>query len=188
MKPQRKDPYSVAAARSLCTRLAVPTAIARFALVAVVALVAGQSACEQQPADGPPQLRLGRDECAECGMSIVEARSAAATIAIIDGQRSELLWDDIGCMLDWERERPDTPVTARYVRDFDTEAWVNAQAAHFVMSPKIKTPMASGLVAYTSADAAKACHAAHGGALLSWADLGQARTAWLRSQGRLRSP
>lgn len=188
MKSQVLGSPMAAGARARRTPPTARSLVATVAAVALAAVAAGLSACEHQPTDGPPQLRLGRDECTECGMSIVEARSAAATIATIDGQRSELLWDDIGCMLDWERESPDTPVTARYVRDFATEEWVDAQKARFVMSPKIKTPMASGLVAYASADAATACHAEHGGALLSWADLGQARTAWLRSQGRLRSP
>ncbi|MBL9140699.1 MAG: nitrous oxide reductase accessory protein NosL [Phycisphaerae bacterium] len=158
-----------------------------FALLGL-ALAAALGGCEPAIEDGPPKLRLGRDECTECGMSIVEGKSSAATVATIDGQRAELLWDDIGCMLDWERDNPAVPVLARYVHDHGTEAWTDALTAHFVLSPKIITPMASGLVAFEFSDSAQAAHAANGGVVLSWGDLAQARTAWLRSQGRLSSP
>ena len=153
-----------------------------------LALAAALGGCEPAVEVGPPKLRLGRDECTECGMSIVEGRSSAATIATVDGQRAELLWDDIGCLLDWERDNPAVPVIARYVHDHGNEAWTDALTAHYVMSPKIITPMASGLVAFESADSAQAAHTANGGVVLSWGDLAQARTAWLRSQGRLSSP
>lgn len=144
--------------------------------------------CEPDAGNGPPTIRLGRDVCTECGMSIVEERSSAATIATVDGSRAELLWDDIGCMLDWERSNAGTPIAARFVHDHETRSWVDAAVGHFVMSPKIATPMGSGLVAYASQDMARKSVSANGGAVLSWSDLPAARTAWLRSQGRLSAP
>lgn len=59
-----------------------------------------------------------------------------------------LLYDDLGCMLDAEREHPGA---ACFVQDFQGRGWLPAANAWFVMDPKkYSTPMGSGIVAFAA--------------------------------------
>lgn len=120
-------------------------------------LAAALGGCERTALSGPPELRLGRDNCAECGMLIVEDRCAAAMLVETDGFREHLLFDDIGCMLARDRDtgHGSDPV-ARFVRDHSARSWIDADRAILVVADpdRIATPMASGLIAFgTEADA-----------------------------------
>ena len=45
-----------------------------FALAASLAALATLASCQQTPLTGPPELKLGRQECGDCGMLINEDR------------------------------------------------------------------------------------------------------------------
>ncbi|MFO0826608.1 MAG: nitrous oxide reductase accessory protein NosL [Phycisphaerales bacterium] len=152
------------------------------------ALVAALWACDARPLEGPPTLRLGRDECTECGMSILDAHCAAAAIIARDGGREYVLADDVGCLLDWEREHADVEVVSRFVSDHASGTWLAANVAQFVVSDAIRTPMASGIVAYPDRAQAEAARERFGGRVFSWDDLADARVTWLRSHGRTVRP
>ncbi|MFN0135894.1 MAG: nitrous oxide reductase accessory protein NosL [Phycisphaerae bacterium] len=142
-------------------------------------------ACENKPLVGPPQLRLGRDQCHECGMIISEDRCAAALLIERDGRREHLLFDDLGCMLDVERGGLDAArVIERFARDHDTRAWIDAATATFLSAPadKLITPMASGMVGYAARSAAGASQAQYGGSILNYEALADARRAWMQAR------
>jgi nitrous oxide reductase accessory protein NosL len=123
--------------------------------------------CEPAVTDGPPSIRLGQDLCAHCGMIITDARSAAGSIVEVDGQRSRVLFDDIGDMIDYHA-RPDAePVLRRYVTDFKTRQWVTFEQAHLVHAPAVHTPMGSGLLAFTLSQDAQAAAREHPGRVLT---------------------
>lgn len=144
-----------------------------LAWVMIVAACAG--ACERSAAPGPPELRLGRDECAECGMSIVEERSAAALIVDRGAFEEALLFDDIGDMLDYERKRGPLKVTRRYVHDYGSSQWIRAEPAWYVRADAIHTPMGSGLAAFESRAAAEEAGRAHGVGVMDFAAVGEDR-------------
>ncbi len=129
-------------------------AIGRLAagLVAAALLLAGCGG--RAPAEPqPPDIAYGQDMCDACGMLIDAPKFAAAT-ALADGTARK--FDDMGEMFAYHREHPDEQVRAWFVHDYDTEAWVRAEGAHFVHSENIQTPMGSGVVAFESESAAKA--------------------------------
>lgn len=139
-------------------------------------------ACESKPLVGPPQLRLGRDQCHECGMIISEDRCAAALLIERDGRREHFMFDDLGCMLDVERQGLDAArVIERFARDHDMRAWIDAANATFLSAPvdKVVTPMASGMVAYSARSAAEASQALHGGSIHDYSGLADARRVWI---------
>lgn len=146
------------------------------------------AACGDAPIDGPPPLRLGRDACAHCGMLLAEDRCAAASIVVTDGERAYLHWDDIGCLLDWDREHPHASVVSRFVRDYETRSWVEAPSASYLMTEAIRTPMGSWLVAFADRSRADDARAAQGGTVCSWAELADARVRWLVDEGRMPAP
>lgn len=148
----------------------------------LVAIVPSLAACDDSSLTGPPEIRLGRDSCAACGMLINEDRCSTALLVERDGRREHLLFDDAGCMLDAEREGLEPArIVERYVRDFDSRAWLPASGATFVMAEPslLPTPMGSGIVAFTDAHAAGRLGESKGGKTFDWAALVDARREWM---------
>lgn len=144
-----------------------PTLHAVLVLLAMLA----PASCGRRALSGPPELHLGRDECAECGMMINEDRCSAAALVDRDGRAEYVLFDDIGCLLDYERsnDRGDRPID-RFVHDYHTRRWVSAGAAAYLVTSrdKIATPMGSGIVAFAERSAAEAAVAQFGGRALAF--------------------
>ena len=158
-----------------------PTLIATLSTLALTL-----AACDRGALTGPPNLRLGRDECAECGMIINEERCSSALLVERAGRREHLMYDDIGCMLDAERTARCGPVIERFVHDHESRKWVRAEAASFLAADthRLQTPMGSGLVAFETFARAEAAFAAYGGTLLAHSDLAATREAWLAARQR----
>lgn len=150
------------------------------------ALSAGMAGCQRPELTGPPELRLGRDQCIECGMIINEDRFSSA--AIVDAGtgrgREHYLFDDVGCMLDYEREHPEIAFIELFAHDANTRAWLPAHEATFLLTDPsaILTPMGSGIAAYSDIAAAEAAGAAHGGQVLSYDQLAAPRQAWVQDR------
>ena len=119
----------------------------------------------EQRHSGLPSLRYGAERCAYCGMSIDDARFAAAWR---DAEGNEQHFDDIGCMVNAGRKRDPGGDAEWFVHDFRDQSWLDAQSATYVISDAIKTPMAYGLIAFSRADDAKA-RAGQGGIAFTWA-------------------
>lgn len=134
--------------------------------------------CDRQELTGPPVLRLGRDQCAECGMIIMEDRCSSAVLAEIHGRREHLLYDDIGCMLDHlAGNARQTSVLERFVHDHASRSWLPASEACFLAADPVSlhTPMGTGLVAFATCDSAQAMRASHGGEVLDFAGISERR-------------
>lgn len=110
------------------------------------------SACASRSTEPqPPVIIYGQDVCDECGMLISEARYAAATL-VVDGEPHK--FESIGDMVLYHMERPDQTVRAWFVHDYNSEVWVAGEAAFYVVSAEIHSPMGVGIAAFeTQADA-----------------------------------
>jgi hypothetical protein len=80
----------------------------------------------------------------------------------------KVLYDDIVCGLKW-RQKQCSSIQAAFdggatVYDFNTKAEITINTATFVLSPAIKSPMSSGLAAFTTPAAAEAFVAKNPGA------------------------
>ena len=129
--------------------------VASMLMVVLVGLLSA-AGCSQQPTDGPPVVRYGQDECIHCGMILTDERHVAALRISEDGETRDVLFDDIGDMLEYEREQTGLTVVRRYVHDFETRQWVDARDAHFLVSDTIHTPMGSGIIAFAEQARAEA--------------------------------
>lgn len=146
-------------------------------MIAATLIIAG---CDRAELTGPPELRLGRYQCIECGMLISEDRCSSAMVIEIDGVREHVLFDDIGCMLDYDdSDDRGSVVIERYVHDYGTRAWVVADAAWFVTAApeRLATPMGSGFVAFADAAAAERARGDCQGVVLHYRDLATRRAA-----------
>lgn len=153
-----------------------------LALTLVAAGVAG--ACGRSDPTGPPDLRLGRDECAECGMLINEDRSSCALLVMREHHLEHATFDDIGCMLEFihDHER-DQPVREAWVHDYGSREWARAETAAFLFvgDNRLPTPMASGIAAFADAGSARAAQSVRGGEIMDWPAVARARRAWMES-------
>jgi copper chaperone NosL len=156
------------------------------AAIALAALLAGASACQRAELTGPPDLRLGRDQCIECGMIINEDRFSSAALVAVEERRGRehYLFDDVGCMLDYQREYPEIAFIELFAHDANTRAWLPAQEAVFLLTDPsaILTPMGSGIAAYADRAAAEAAQATFGGEILSYSELAAPRRAWIEAR------
>lgn len=117
--------------------------------------------CKENKPSGPASIEFGVDACDECKMIISDGVYAGQVRNV---NESYSKFDDIGCLVAFMKKHRPTNV---WVADFSTGQWIKAETARFVKSAKIKTPMASGIVAF--ADEASA--AKSGTSALGWQDL-----------------
>lgn len=161
----------------------------RARLIAMsLAVASALPACDRAEESGPPALRFGRDECAECKMSIVDEKSAAAARVRTPHGVEPLLFDDIGCLLDLERWKPQTQVVERWTRDYGSRAWTRAETAAYVFSEKIHTPMGSWIAAYADPADAAAAQREYGGDVLTFEQLVARRATWMEERYGRREP
>ena len=116
------------------------------------------TACSTR-AMGPPEIVVDRTACSHCGMFVSEPAYAAAYRV---GSGEPRVFDDIGCMLDAVRRETASPLVV-WVQDAAGGGWVNAEAAVFVSSAHIPTPMHGGVLAYADPAAATTAAAQHRG-------------------------
>jgi len=142
-------------------------------LFMAAAMIGALHGCRREVAIVPPEIRPGREPCAECGMLITHDRFAGA-LRSSASDSGFVLFDDLECMLCYERAHE---VSARaggcFVRDYDTRAWVDGADAHYLCADpdRMKTPMGSGIVAFSSNERARAAQDRYGGVVLEPADL-----------------
>ncbi len=153
--------------------------IARASAIALVAAVGG---CGDTQSSGPPPIRLGRDECAECGMIISEDRYSASLVVDDRGLRKPLLFDDIGDLLDYERTHPELRTLARYVHDQTSRAWIDAASASYVHADSIHTPMGSGLAACVTRAEAEQLAKPIDGRVMTFDEVRAFRQTWMEQR------
>lgn len=106
------------------------------------------AACRHQIAVAPPQIHYGQDACASCGMTIDDSRFASAVIyRAPSGPERVAIFDDIGCMLAWQRDHTTDRTIAAFVHDYKTGRWIDAARALYVRSKAIQTPMGWAIAA-----------------------------------------
>ena len=116
----------------------------------------------------PPNIAYGQDMCDACGMIISDAKFAAATL-LTSGEA--IKFDDIGEMVAYHMDHPEQQVKAWFVHDYKSEAWIRGEAAFFVKSDQLQTPMGGGVAAFEKKDDAEAFAAEKSGKVLTLDEL-----------------
>jgi copper chaperone NosL len=131
-------------------------------------LVGVAAACSPGAAvDQPPAIRYGEDACDHCQMIINEPRFAASYVT---AGRETRRFDDIGNMMShYGKYKED--VAAFWVHDYETEEWLAAEEAYFVVSRKIYTPMGHGIIALDDAERAASLAIEHEGQVVTFSEL-----------------
>lgn len=147
----------------------------RFAMTIVALALLTPVGCRRGEIDGPPELRVGRDQCIECGMLISEDRCSAGVLLERDGVREHALFDDVGCFVEWlaDNDGGRPSVVRVYLRDYDARAWLEADSAVVLRADpdRLHTPMGSGIVAFSDRAGAERSQAASGGTITTFGEL-----------------
>lgn len=117
--------------------------------------------------DDPPDIRYGEEVCAQCGMIISEARYAAAYVTAAGDVR---LFDDVGGMLAYDAQNREE-LSVYWVHDFNTEKWLRADTAVYVLSDKLASPMGWGVAAFANMAGAEQFVAENEGIITTWREL-----------------
>ncbi len=121
----------------------------------------------------PADTDFQSDFCAECQMAVTSHSYAAQIV----GSGAPLFFDDIGCLVQYERQGkvPGEAVHGRFVRSAAGDAWLAVDRAVWVLTRSVRTPMGYGLHAFADRSAAEAFAQEKAGArLLSWKDVPEA--------------
>ena len=114
---------------------------------------------------GIPEVKLGKQQCARCGMVIADGRFAAAWR---DADGKARVFDDPGCMLLDQLELTPAEGTLFWVADYRDETFIDATLAAYVVSDAIRSPMAYGIAAFATRAAADGALSELGGTVADW--------------------
>lgn len=119
----------------------------KYLLFIIVALLL--YSCSKDRGIKPADIKYGQDICTACSMIISEVPYSAQYI-LTDGKVKK--FDDIGCMIDYIKHTNNEldKISAVFVRDYNSNKWIDAKEAHFLRSTLIITPMGHGIVAFIS--------------------------------------
>lgn len=84
------------------------------------------------------------DKCEVCNMSVMDNQFATQLLTT-DGKT--LVFDDIGCMYGWMKDNEDQ-TDVSFVRDYNTEEWIQSGDAYYVYDQDVKTPMAYNVISF----------------------------------------
>lgn len=142
----------------------------RMLAIVLLAVMLALTACSAGPTQpAAPELHFGEDICSDCGMIINDARFAASYAAEQgEGSYQTFIFDDIGDMLHHMQQNLTLIGAGWWVHDYDSEEWIDATTAYYVVSEEIKTPMDHGTAAFATQAAAEALAAEVGGKVLDW--------------------
>jgi copper chaperone NosL len=137
-------------------------------LCAVLLVAAATFACSTP---GPGVISYDSDACDHCRMTISDPRFAAQ---LVTKTGKVYRFDDPGCLASFLASQQVAPeaVHSIWMNDYaQPEHRVQADAAVFVVSDRIRAPMNGGMAAFASRAEAEAFQATVGGGLARWADV-----------------
>lgn len=118
-------------------------------VTAAILLLSFISSCGPK---GPQPIKLNKDECDYCKMTITDNRFGAE---MITDKGRVYKFDDLSCMINDVNSKPKS-IRSYYVHCFvDPGKFIDAPTAVYVMDQSIKSPMGGNTAAFTNPSSAK---------------------------------
>lgn len=122
---------------------------------------------------GPALVEYGKQECAECSMTLVDKRHGAQYVT---GKGKVFTFDDINCFVEFIHREPaaSDPKPLYYVIDFNKPGeWIDATRATYLKHEKLRSPMRADVAALPDSPSALALQKelGEGGKLLDWGEI-----------------
>ena len=124
-------------------------------------------ACEVKP----EPLRFGTDACYSCKMTLMDNRFGSE---IVNNKGKVYKFDDLNCMLNFYHGGQEAEQDMAHIMVIDFSApgeLIDARHAWYVKSENLRTPMASGVAAFSSEEALRGYKEEWKGILMSWGEV-----------------
>jgi copper chaperone NosL len=119
---------------------------------------------------GPQAIDYGKDECAECRMTLVDRHYGTE---FVSGKGKVFKFDDVNCMIEFVAREPARSDAAGrlFIVDFQRpNVFLRVEDAVFLKHPKLRSPMGSHLGAFATEDELRTVRETlgEGGETLRW--------------------
>lgn len=122
--------------------------------------------CNQQ---GPVPIKLHKDNCDHCKMTIADDRFAAQ---LITDKGRAYKFDDLSCMMRFSDESKNLVYTQKYVNDYTkNNILIDAKTAFFIYSTNVRSPMRGDVAAFSSQENAEKYAKMWNAPILKWNQL-----------------
>lgn len=125
------------------------------------------AACSEKTYE-PREINSETDVCAICNMSITHV-DYAAQIVLKNGDH--LVFDDLGCLMDYIIENGESEIGAGFIRDTNSTNWLNIKEATYLYSKDYWTPMNYGVLAFSSQEEAEKYNVEQAGEFIPYEEL-----------------
>lgn len=118
----------------------------------------------------PKEINYGYDHCYNCDMTVVDKTHSAEYVT---KKGRAYMFDAVECLvMKLEKEKNEDLMAFVLVADFNNPGTlIDAKAATFLISEKIKSPMGANLSAFSSPEIAHKYLTENGGEVFSWEQL-----------------
>lgn len=135
-------------------------------VIAILFAFSFASACKQK---GPEAIKLNKDECDHCKMTLTDARFAAE---LITPKSRVYKFDDIACLIGYIQENKTEEQTTLWISDYqDPTQFVKLQDAYLVSSSEIHSPMGGQTIAFGNMNLAKEFATKYKTQISNWSEL-----------------
>ncbi len=100
----------------------------------------------------PKEISAETDVCEVCNMTISYMDYAGQ---IVFKNNDHLVFDDLGCLMEYIIDNGDSKIGAAYIKDETTNQWINVKDAVYVYEANYWTPMNYGVLAFADEHSAK---------------------------------
>ncbi|MCC5803597.1 nitrous oxide reductase accessory protein NosL [Rossellomorea vietnamensis] len=118
-------------------------------MIGIGLMISGCGKADLSPREINPEV----DTCVVCNMSIVHEDYAAQAV-LSNGDK--LIFDDVGCLVQYAIDQQEDAIGASYVKEYETEEWIDSTKAFYVYHQDFWTPMSYGVLAFSTKDKAEA--------------------------------
>lgn len=119
------------------------------AVIAFVTVCCGFTSCGET---GPEPIMLNKDMCAYCRMAISDGRFGAE---LITKKGRVYKFDDMSCMLRYNKEQTDGHVRNFYINDYTQDnILINAEEAWYIRHDDLNSPMRGNMAAFGNEEGA----------------------------------
>lgn len=98
------------------------------------------------------EINKQTDICKICNMSLANEKYAGQ-IALKNGDYE--MFDDLGCLMDYYKTMNKDDIGEAFIKDNDSDEWLDVEKSTFVYDKKVPTPMSYGVIAFKDEAAAK---------------------------------
>jgi copper chaperone NosL len=102
---------------------------------------------------GPDPIKLNKENCAFCQMTISDGRFAAELIT----EKGRIYkFDDLSCLMHFSKENKHRTFKDKFVNDYsEVNTLINLKDAYFIHSINIRSPMGGNIAAFANKDLAE---------------------------------